>query len=224
MTGRFLISDFRFPIVNRPTVMAALVGFILVAAGCNNANEQVAKLETRIRSLEEKNTAQAREIIDREENLRTLQRQLQTLTGMGGPDRLKELALPDRVELEGLSGGYDRDDLPGDEGAVAYLRVIDADADVVKAPGAAHMQVLDLANPATEQLVVERRWNPAELRKQWYGRMMTQHYTLRCPWSEKGPPRHSTLTLRVVFYDLLTGRTFEIQKQVEVKLPAAAKR
>src|SRR5207249_3095312 len=119
--------------------------------------------------------------------------QIQTLQAFGGPKRMPLMGVVTKVTLEDLSGGYDQDNKPGDDGIVAYLQPRDAEGDVVKAAGAIQLQIRDLANPPGAELIQECRWTPEEARKVWYGRFLTSHYTLRCPWGSAGPPRHSNL-------------------------------
>ncbi len=201
----------------RRTTLTLLL--LLPLGACEQQNKTIADLEERNAALERKNAAQAKDLIAREETIRGLQRRVKTLEAIGGPGRVQLLYPTARIEIDSKSRGYDQDGQPGDDGVVVYLRPYDADGDVVKAAGIIHVQVLDLAAAPTQQLVAEKRWSPEESRKAWYGRLMTNHYTLRLPWGDKGPPRHSSVTLRVVFHDVITGEMFEAQKLVSITLP-----
>lgn len=203
--------------LRRQSLVALLLLFPLGA--CEQQNKKIADLEDRAAALERKNADQAKDLIAREETIRGLQRRVKTLEAIGGPGRVQLLCPTARIEIDPKSRGYDQDGQPGDDGIVVYLRPYDADGDIIKAAGIIHVQVLDLAAPPTQQLITEKRWSPEETRKVWFGRLMTNHYTLRLPWGEKGPPRHSSVTVRVVFHDVITGETFEAQKLVTVALP-----
>ncbi len=169
--------------------------------------KQIVDLEKRIVTLEEERDAQARQIA-------TLQRI--------APDRMAKLVTVDRIVLDRLTGGYDEDGRPGDEGVVAYIQPLDADGHVIKAAGSIRMEVFDLANPPERSLVCRGDWDVDHTRKAWSGRLWTNHFTVRCPWPppDRRPPAHRELTVRVEFTELLTGRKFTAQTACTIKFAA----
>jgi hypothetical protein len=128
------------------------------------------------------------------------------------------LFLPVEIQIDPLTGGSDWDGKPGDDGVTVYLRPIDRDGDVVKAAGDLRIEILDLENPPDRQLVGRYGVSVDELGKLWYGKLMTQHYTLECPWT-RGRPQHDTLTVKVNFVEYVTQRTLTAQAVCKVKLP-----
>lgn len=195
------------------------------AVGCDPAGgpSEMSRLRTqveaqreRIARLEEDAIATGKTIDEQKQQIATLQ-QL-------GPDRLQQLVYPEKIEFDRLTGGFDEDGQPGDDGVVAYVRPLDRDGHVVKAAGSLRMQVFDLASPPERSLVASAELDAEHARKAWYGRLWTNHFTIRCPWQppERKPPAHRELTVKVEFTDLLTGETLSAQQVVQIKLPGEA--
>lgn len=192
---------------------------LIAVVGCVDSEKTVQEAREK-HDLERKVAELERELQARDHTGRSQQAQIQTLQSIDG-ERLKLIPHADRVEIDPLSGGYGGDARSGSEGVAVYLRPFDEDGDPAKAAGSVEVQVLDLAAPPDRQLLAECKLDPAALRKTWYTKFMTAHYTLKCPW-KSGPPAHDVVTLRIRFVDLLTGRTFDLVKQVNVKLPLNA--
>ncbi len=123
---------------------------------------------------------------------------------------------PTQLVIDPLTGGSDWDGRPGDDGVTVYLKPLDRDGDIIKAAGEIKIQLLDLAAEAKSLGVYTVPVD--DVGKIWYGKMMTQHYTVRCPWN-RGPPEHSELTVRAVFVDYLTQRVLTAQSTCTVQLP-----
>lgn len=212
---------------NRYFPRTRLCTVLLLMAGCDDpVGQQVRSLRDENRRLSDRLASQAEELTAANATIERQRVQIQSLQALGGPERLKLLGPVAGISLASLSGGYDDDGIPGDDGIVLYLQPRDAEGDILKAAGDIQVRLLDLANPPAQQLINECRWTAGEARSAWYGRLMTRHYTLRCPWGSGGPPRHTSVTARVVFNDLLTGQGFVTVQPIEVKLapPASTSR
>ncbi|MCG3125751.1 MAG: hypothetical protein CHACPFDD_00577 [Phycisphaerae bacterium] len=133
------------------------------------------------------------------------------------PKRLEKLCYPTDLRLARLTGGYDADGQPGDEGVMVYLQPLDRVGDVVKAAGEIRIQLFDLAAPEGEQLVGEYLFDVDETAKLWYGKLMTQHFTLKCPWKTRRPA-HGDLTVRATFVDYFTTNVLSTQGVCAVAL------
>jgi len=203
--------------VNRRRPRGAAFGGLFLAigicAGCDNSTQTI-KEATEQRRLEERVSELQREVATRDAQIGEQASRIRELMKI---DARAAGYIPhaERIEIEPMTGTYDdnRDGKP--EGVVVYLRAFDADGDVVKAAGTAKVQVLDLENPAASQVVAEAALDEDGLRKSWYGKFMTSHFTIKCPW-KSGPPAHRFLTVRVRFIDLVTGEPFEAVRQIEV--------
>ena len=206
----------------RGFVVTVLAVLIFAPAGCDQGPPEI------IRTLQQERDAVAREndqlkrqLLERDATIDDLERQSETLLGQG-PGWLDSLFVVDRIELASLTGGAEYDDIPGDDGITVYIRPLDADGNVLKAAGEITVELLDTSVPGNPRTLGHYVHNdPEQLRKLWHGGLLTDHYTVKCPWSPGiGPPPTRRVLVNVTFYDFLTGRRFYKAKEVEVALPS----
>lgn len=176
----------------------------------NETQKQLLEAQEKVKTLEAELAAQ-------QQAQRNLEAQLAELRGTDAP--LADLVYPVKIELERMSGGYDRDGQPGHDGIVLYIQPIDADGNVIKAAGTINVKLFDLAAPAGSNLIAEYRFDVKKTRSLWYGRLMTNHFTVHCPWPNGQPPAHPEVTAVVTFTDLLTGKPLTAQAVYEIKFP-----
>jgi len=191
----------------------------LLTPGCG-PNQEVLDLRRENLRLREQLDTCRNETAALQSAVAKLNEQLTTARGLSRED-LERLFYPERLEIDKLSGGYDEDGLPGDDGVVIYLRPIDRDGDTIKVVGDIRVELYDLENPSGQKLIGEYFFPADEVSRYWYGKLLTQHFTLKCPW-QQGPPQHRELTVRVTFVDFLTQRVVATQTTCQVNLPAAA--
>lgn len=177
----------------------------------NETQKQLLEAQEKVKTLEAELAAQ-------QQAQRNIEEQLAELRGSDAA--LTDLVYPVKIELERMSGGYDRDGQPGHDGIVLYVQPIDADGNVIKAAGTINVKLFDLAAPADSTLIAEYRFDAKKTRSLWYGRLMTQHFTVHCPWPNGKPPAHSQVTAVVTFTDLLTGKPLTTQNVYEIQFPA----
>ena len=203
-------------VIATPLILAVLLG----AAGCQNvvpapkfqavqrelqaASEQIQLLETRASA--------------QQETIRSLRSQIETIRDVGG-DPGKILVAPVRIELASRSGAYDDDGTVGDDGIVLYVQPIDRDHHVVKAAGTLTVKLLDPLSPRDRVEYAKYDWDWEHLRPKWYGRLMTHHFTVRCPWRAGEPPAHKEIIVHVVFTELITGKSLTATGTYEISLP-----
>ena len=186
---------------------------------------------TESQALEDKLIAQQQAIAQRDRQIAEQSNLIQELRKLKGDRSIEKLYHVEKIEVERLSGPYDDDRDGKSDGIVTYLSLFDQDGDVCKSAGSASVRLLDLSSrPPTT--IAEANWTAEQLRPLWYGRFMTQHYTLRIPWPpslKDHPP--AKLTILAQFTDSLTGKTFEAQREVDtggspeaLEVPAPQKR
>lgn len=199
--------------------LAALAGAGMGCSGQVGGDARVA----RIQELEDRVEQQGLAISLKDEQLAVQAKRIQELQGATAEQAIENLVHVDKIEIERLSGGYDDDHDGIDEGVVVYLRLLDKEGDAIKAAGSARVRLLDLSRPDGSHTVGEVALEAAALRPMWFGRLMTYHYTIKVPWSGGPEPLGArTVTVRVEFTELLSGKTFEAQSVVEAS-PAAAR-
>jgi hypothetical protein len=196
---------------------------VSLSAGCLDyvSGEKFQATQRKLQLATEQLTRLENELAEQQQSMRTLQSQLARLRGLTQEEALEQLVSPVRLELEGLSGAYDTDGHAGDDGLLLFVRPIDRDGHVIKAAGTLRVNILDPLNPANRNVVAEYHFDVARTRALWYGRLWTQHFTVRCPWPTGQIPMHDELTAHVLFTDLLTGRTLTTQQAYKITLPPA---
>lgn len=197
----------------------ALATAISVLAGCEagrteaflEAQREAQALREQVNQLETQLTAE-------QQTVRGLQKRLATMRGME-PDLLDQLITPVRIELAGQSGTYTTPGAPEDTGIVLYVQPMDEDGHVIKAAGSFLVTLLDLSDPSNPSAVATYEFDVPTTRELWFGRFLTNHFTLRCPWPPSGPPPIDEITARIEFTVLLTGQVLIAQERFEIKRP-----
>ncbi len=195
---------------------ALLCTALTLTAGCwqqdialENCERQRLNDAEQIRDLKQ-------QLADEQDANRRLQADAARLRGQP-PETAEQLVVPASIRLEGLSGGYDRDGEPGDEGVVLYVQPIDRDGSVIKATGTLDVKLFDLARPEGRMEIGSYHFDVEQTRQMWYGRMWTHHFTAYCPFPEGVFPVNGDVTAVVTFTDLLTGRALRVQQAFKIK-------
>ncbi len=193
-----------------------LLGSALLIWGCDGggANERFRQLDQQVRQLNDQVEKLNKDVVARDAVIEAQKQQIGSLQRLGDK-RLEKLYYVTAIQIDRLSGGANYDDKPGDDGVTVHLSPVDQDGHVIKAAGEIRIQLFDLSNPDGQHLLGEYRLDVDHARKAWYGRLMTNHYTIKCPW-RTGPPAHEEITIRAEFLDYLTGKTFTDQKVIKL--------
>ena len=189
---------------------------LMASPACISPGER-ARLVQENETLRRENKRLQRAVAQRDGTAAALHEQIENLQGFG-PDRPAALFAPLKLEIASLTGGADYDGRSGDDGVTVYLRLRDADGDVVKSPGRITVQLLDntsLSRPRVLGLC--RIDDPEHVRKAWYGRFGTRHYTIECPFPPGTKvPETGRVDIKAEFVDYLTGATLTAVKEVTV--------
>ena len=196
------------------TVAFALIACAALGGGCDGTAQEISRLRQRNAAQERRINVLERDLVSLQEELKTRKAQVDRLQRLG-VRRLEMLNRPVRIEIDRMTGGYDDDGRPGDDGVIVYLRPVDATGDVVKATGEVEIQLWDLEGRADELLLGQYMFEPQHALKNWYGRFLTHHYSLKCPWREEPPP-NPEVTVKVRFVDYVTGEVLTAQAVCEV--------
>jgi hypothetical protein len=201
--------------ISRPALLAslALCG-LLCGAGC--PDDRLIKLREENQDLKAKIAEKNDLLLAQRAQLDGLNERLAIARGIK-PEDMKYVFVPEKLRIDRLSGGEDYDGAPGDDGVTVYLQPVDQAGDVLKVAGDIRIELYDLANPEGQKLIAERFVPVTEAAEHWYGKLMTNHYTIRCPWS-KGPPAHAEITIRARFVDYLSQRVITAQSVCTVRL------
>ena len=195
------------------------VSLVVAVTSCGNPGRR-AELVQQADTLRRENQRLERLLVDRDGAIALLNQQIVYLQTFEA-DRPANLFAPVKLEIASLSGGADYDDRPGDDGVTVYLRPRDSDGHIVKAPGAISVQLLDntdLNNPRV--IGVFDFTDPETIRKSWYGKFGTSHYTLKCPFPDGSTlPQARKIMIHAEFVDFLTGAVLTAAQEVTISRP-----
>ncbi len=201
------------PAAGRAAPLACGVALLALCTGCWTppAGQDLRRENADLKRLIEQKDA---ELAAQRSTIARLEEQLSSVRAVSAAD-MQKIATADRIQLAALSGGDDYDGQPGHDGITIYLQPVDANGDVLKIAGEARVELFDLSKPDQNRLA-EYKFDADTLRGLWYGKFLTQHYTLKCPW-QGAPPGNVDITVRVTFTDVLTQRVFTSQRVFRVR-------
>lgn len=188
---------------------------LLLAAGCQTPIEL--KLRDEVSALRADVQKRDEQLVAQKATIDELNNQLRVARSISEDD-LKRVFYPEHLVIDKLSGGEDYDGKPGDDGVTVYLRPVDRDGDVIKVAGDVRIQLYDLAAPPQQNLIGEYAIPVDQVGKLWHGKLLTNHYTIKCPFPH-GPPKNTEVTIRAIFVDYLTKRVVSAQATCRIKLP-----
>jgi len=201
------------------------MAMLAASAGCqkNAASLEDSARLTRIQQLEDRIEQQSRLLAGKDDQLRAQAEMIRRLRGLGKNRKIDDLIHVERIEIERLSGGYDDDHNGIDDGVTLYLRLYDQYGETMRATGSLTVRLFDLAASPDRRNLGWVELSPKKLNALWFGRFLTSHYTIKVPWAEGvKPPAHGRVTVVASFTDLLSGRSFDAQRVVDVHIAPAA--
>jgi hypothetical protein len=167
-------------------------------------------------ALREENTRLTKELEQAKVTIQNQSEQIANLNRLG-PARFDELTKVGSVEFGRMTGGYNTDSRDGtDDGIDVYITPKDNKGHIIKVAGELQVQLFELTIPP--RLIGECSFTAKELDSKWASRFLANHYYVRCPF--KVTPTDKNITVQVKFIELLTGKSFVIQKMVSVELPS----
>jgi hypothetical protein len=207
--------------MRRPLVMLLSLGLLSAAAGCRNCELVEAELRTREIDLREVRAELARVEAHNEALVRELGALRHSAPAKMSPEQASQTYTLQQITLGRQTGGYDDDTCPGDEALQVVLEPRDPDGHTIKAPGALHVEALEVSPQGLKTALSGWDVSPDHLRRTWRSGLLGAGYYVILPW--KAWP--STDKLRVVArFTLADGRLFEADKDVTLRLSTAAPR
>jgi hypothetical protein len=197
---------------------------LLSAVGCHSTN---APLEADLRSKDHELDQLRAEMTHLQDYNHSLERELTdlrhtpTAVAKVSPEQASQLYTLTKITLGRQTGGYNDDDVPGDEALQVVLEPRDPDGHSIKAPGTAVVQAVEIDPHGVKHPLCWWKVGPDELRKTWRNGFLSTAYFLILPW--KAWPTSEKMRITVQF-TLADGRLFEADKDVTVKLVPAEHR
>jgi hypothetical protein len=118
-----------------------------------------------------------------------------------------------------LTGGFNRDGEPGDEGISVLLLPVDAAGDLVKLVGAMELELFDLSRDPDQQRLGRWQFSADEVRDHWHKGFLSAGYLFRLDWQQAPRSPELTLHARLIAPD---GRRFDTTTQMKVNPPGAS--
>jgi hypothetical protein len=220
----WLALDFAPRMARMRRLVLFLMGWLSLAAGCRRADLVEAELRTRERELRE-----TRSELDRSELYNhALQSEMGDLRKSGPghpscsnalspltPERASQIYTLKEIVLGRLTGGYDDDNIPGDEALQVILEPRDPDGQAIKAPGHLTVTAMQICQEGLKTPLSTWDISPDQLRRTWRNGLLSTGYYVVLPW--KIWP--TTSKLRVIAqFTLADGRVFEADKDVTIRL------
>jgi hypothetical protein len=211
-------QDYRARTQDRQKVKGKIFYFLLFTfffamAGCQ-APDREKKLLVQIDQL----TGQNKQLAGRIEQSRTestqLQKQVQVLSGLPPQVKAENLYTIQSVQLGRYTGLADENNDGKPDTLLVYIQPIDQQGDIIKAGGAADIQLWDLNKTADNALLGSWHVGPQELKKLWIQFVVT-NYRLKFDVSKIIENLNVPLTVKMSFTDYLTGRVFEEQRVIK---------
>jgi hypothetical protein len=194
-------------------ITAILIGCL---AGCEEP-VPVETVESRLITEQEKTRRLERENDQLRQQLARHDKQVETLQELGDK-RMEHLFYVDHISLGRYTGGWDLDGDGDQDGVKVFLIPYDQYGSVIKAAGDVTVQLYDLGAEAEDNLIGEYNWPVEKMAETWASGFMSSHFTLDCPWPDADTPENNVITVRLVFLEYLTGKTFNAQKTCEIDL------
>jgi len=115
-----------------------------------------------------------------------------------------------------LTGGLDRDALPGDDALAIMLAPHDGDGESVKLPGKIELELMDLTRPADQQEIASWSFSAEESRQHWHSGFLGAGYRFHLPWQQTPEANELVLHGRLTAPD---GRQFDTSCVVKITPP-----
>jgi len=118
-----------------------------------------------------------------------------------------------------MTGGWDNDPNPGDEGLTVLLSPVDEHGDLVKLGGDIELELLDLSQSGEQQRLGTWSFPRDEVANLWHKGLLGSGFLVRVPWQTIPSQERLTVVARLKTVD---GRKFDATHQVVVTPPAGA--
>ena len=124
-------------------------------------------------------------------------------------------ALPVRdIQLAAGTGGYDRDDLPGDEALQVVVVPRDVDGSPVKAPGRLAVAAYEVSPEGLKSLIGRWEVSAEDLRKAWRNGLFASGYFVVLQWDQAPRTKRLRIVARFVTLD---GQEYEADRDAGVR-------
>lgn len=198
----------------------------LALCGCRTRGN-VELLESRLRQQEDAIAEIQSELSRARNEVAAITRQNDSLrTQLAG--RGHEVLLPEQADVvfrtasievsKLMSGGLDRDGVPGDDILTVLVAPRDGNGELVKVPGDVQIEALDLTFDGQQRHIGQWQFTSAEAAEFWHAGVLGTGYRFQLPWQQPPTSERLLVHARLVTID---GRQFDTTQEIRVT-PAEA--
>jgi hypothetical protein len=200
-----------------------MLGAAALAVGCASRG-QIDILESRLRQQEDAVTQLQGQLSTSQSQLQAARResedlntQLAAKTRTASVEQVSALGQVESIELNKfLTGGLDRDGVPGDELFSAVIVPTDSQGNLVKVPGSVSLTLFDLSRPEAEQRIGRWDFSPQQCESLWHSGFLGSGYIVRVPWQQ--PPQSASLLVHARL-KTIDGRQFDTSQSIRIVPP-----
>jgi hypothetical protein len=194
-------------------VFSLVVCLLAYGAGCENGGGKSSRTEEldALRLQQNELLGQVDEFKAENEQLKG---QIKVLSGLEKQVKLANVHRLERIKIGRYTNLYDKDKDGKYEKLIVYIQPIDRDGDLVKAPGAADVELWDLDKEPGQALLGRWQVEAEQMNELWFAVLAT-NYRLTFDVAEKISEYKEPLTVKVSFTDHLSGRVFNEQKAIK---------
>jgi hypothetical protein len=180
--------------------------FCFFAVGCESDLEKEAK------TLKQENTELKSQIEQSNSEAEQLKSQVHVLSKLPPEVRIEDLYDLQKIKITRYTNLYDKNKDGKKETLLVYIQPIDEQRDIVKATGAADVELWDLDKPEGQAKLGAWHVPPAELKTLWCATFITINYRLPFDVSGLVTGKEKELVVKVTFTDYPSGKVFKEQK------------
>ena len=191
-----------------------IASVLAVAAGCGGTDKGVV-LQNEIQGLTDEKAQLQKEMDQTKAENEQLKKQNKVLSGLPDEVKSENLSNIQEVQITKLTNLDDKDKDGKKELLIVYIRPIDKEGDVTKAPGQVDVELWDLEKEPGQARLGKWRIEPKELKKLWFSTVMGTNYRLTFDVGDKAIDPTEPLTVKVAFTEYITGKVFKEQTVIK---------
>lgn len=204
----------------------ALSGWAVLLWGGCATSRQLETLEAELRQqqdavqLARKQTNNLQSELTRAREETELLRSQMASAGQGVPlpEQTGNLVRLSEVKINTLlSGGKDRDGLPGDDVLVALISPLDEQGDLVKIAGEVEIEAFDMTLPSDDKRVGQWTFDAEQAAKAWHSGFVGAGLQFELPWQDAPTSKELLVHVRLKTTD---GRQFDSSTPLKIAPPA----
>lgn len=188
-------------------VALSLCFFACSLSGCRltSSADHLEELESHIRSQDSTIRSLEQNLTDAQSELESLRRQRSEMIAasrqsseISSTPAFRSASIT-RLDINRLlSGGLDRDGVPGDETITILVTPKNSSGEAVRTDGRLEIELLDFTRPAEEQRIAHWQWTEEETAEAWYAGVFGDGFRLTAPMPQL--PMTGQVTVHARFF------------------------